>query len=174
MRSLALCGSLEALNLDDPLTRSAALCCECGICELVACPMELQPRRINAELKKRLAQNGIRYEKGAGQREPSSLRDARKVPTGRAAARAGVYRYNKTQIDELVTLSPGRVVMALTQHIGAPCAPVVKSGERVAPGQVIAASPADKLGSVLHASIAGRVEVMEGAIAITAEGGDER
>lgn len=172
MRALALSGSLDALNLDDPLTRSAALCCECGICELVACPMELQPRRINAELKKRLAQNGIRYEKDAGQREPNRLRDARKVPTGRAAARAGVWRYNGIEIDELVALSPGRVVVALAQHIGAPCAPLVKTGERVAFGQIIAASPADKLGSVLHASIAGEVEVMEKAIAITAEGGD--
>ena len=174
MRSLALCGSLEALSLDDPVTRSAALCCECGICELIACPMELQPRRVNAELRKRLAAAGIRYEKGTGQRVPSRLLGARKVPTGRAAARTGVYRYNKIQIDELATLTPSRVVIPFAQHIGAPCAPIAKSGERVSLGQVVAASPADKLGSVLHASIAGVVEVMEDAIAITAEGGEKR
>ena len=172
MRALALSGSLDELPLGSAVVRSAALCCECGICELVACPMELQPRRVNAELRKRLTAAGIRYEKGAGQQEPNRLRDARKVPTGRAAARAGVYRYHGYRIDESTALSPNRVVISLAQHIGAPCVAIVEGGERVGIGQVIARSPDDKLGSVLHASIEGRVEVMKDAIAITGEGSE--
>ncbi len=173
MRALALAGDLDALPIESGVVRAAALCCECGVCELVACPMDLQPRRINAELKKRLAKAGLRYEKGEGQREPSRLRDARKVPTGRAAARAGVRRYDKFKIEACVPLEPTRVVIPFNQHIGVPCAPMVKSGDRVAAGQLIAASPEDRLGSVLHASIAGRVDLVDGAIAITREGGDE-
>lgn len=172
MRALALSGGIEDLPLSEASVRRAALCCECGICELVACPMHLQPRRINAELKKILARAGIRYEKGADQREPSLLRDSRKVPTMRAAARAGVLRYSVDRVDELVEIAPGRVSIKLAQHIGAPCEPLVRQGDVVSAGQLIAASPEDKLGSALHASIAGTVESADGdTIVITAEGG---
>ena len=36
MRRLALRGSIDDLPLDDSTVKTAALCCECGICELIA------------------------------------------------------------------------------------------------------------------------------------------
>jgi Na+-translocating ferredoxin:NAD+ oxidoreductase RnfC subunit len=50
-----------------------------------------------------------------------------------------------------------RVRVPLRRHNGAPAVPLVKNGDRVEMGDVIAAPPADKLGAVCHASIAGRV-----------------
>ena len=46
--------------LQDPDILNARLCCECGVCELYACPMGLFPRKINALLKQELARAGVR------------------------------------------------------------------------------------------------------------------
>ena len=46
MRKMALGGDITEM-LSDPIVQSAQMCCECGVCEVFACPMGLQPRRIN-------------------------------------------------------------------------------------------------------------------------------
>ncbi len=51
---------------------------------------------------------------------------------------------------------PVRVVIALQQHMGAPCESVVKAGERVDLGQVIGRSEA-RISAAVHASVSGRV-----------------
>ncbi|MDR1472768.1 MAG: SLBB domain-containing protein [Synergistaceae bacterium] len=170
MRRLALCGDLRELPLDEPVVRSAALCCECGICELVACPMNLQPRRVNAALRRRLSSEGIRYRRGEGQREAHPLRDMRKIPSERAAARAGVARYKHIHIDSLAEAHPHTVFISMSQHIGAPCVPVVEDGVRVRAGDLIASSPVGNLGSNIHASIDGVVAILESSIAISSGG----
>jgi Na+-translocating ferredoxin:NAD+ oxidoreductase RnfC subunit len=170
MRRLALCGSLDDLPLDDPVIETAALCCECGVCELVACPMDLQPRRINAALRKKLTEACIRYPKGNGQRDVHPMREMRKIPSERAAARAGVYRYKRAPIDHLIEITPRTVILPLSQHIGAPCVPLLARGERVETGQLIAASPKGELGSNLHASIDGTLEILPNAVSILSEG----
>jgi Na+-translocating ferredoxin:NAD+ oxidoreductase RnfC subunit len=169
MRRLALRRNPEELPLDDEVVRSAALCCECGICELVACPMELQPRRINALLRKRLSAEGIRYPKGLGQKKTHPFIEMRKVPTGRAAARAGVYKYQKRKIDAFAEARPESVVLPMTQHVGSPCKPLLPDGADVSRGQLIAASPEGKLGSSVHASIDGKIEILHDAIRISSE-----
>jgi Na+-translocating ferredoxin:NAD+ oxidoreductase RnfC subunit len=45
--------------------------------------------------------------------------------------------------------------------VGAPSVPVVREGERVRVGQLVAAIAADKLGANVHASIAGRVSKID-------------
>ncbi|MDR1916815.1 MAG: 4Fe-4S dicluster domain-containing protein [Synergistaceae bacterium] len=170
MRSLALCGDLQALPMNDAIVRSAALCCECGICELIACPMDLQPRRVNAALRKMLAEAGIRYKKGDGQRSPHPFRDMRKISTVRAAARTGVYRFQHIRIDRLAEARPKRVILPMSQHIGAPCEPLLRPGDEVKRGQLIASSPQGRLGSCIHASIDGIVEIASGSMTISSDG----
>ncbi|GHV33431.1 hypothetical protein FACS1894187_01680 [Synergistales bacterium] len=171
MRALALCGDVQELSLDDPVIRSAALCCECGVCELVACPMDLQPRRINAALRKMLSKAGIRYAAGAGQKPPHPFRDMRKVATVRAAARAGVYQYHKAQIDKIAEAHPDTVTISMSMHIGSPCAPLFQDGAAVTRGQLIASSPKGKLGTHIHASIAGTIKMAGGNAVISSEKG---
>ncbi len=56
-----------------------------------------------------------------------------------------------------LTTGPRACPIPLQQHIGAPAQPVVKVGDRVAVGDLVARIPEGKLGANLHASIAGQV-----------------
>lgn len=156
MRRFAAGDSLEAL-LDDPAVRQAAICCQCGICELYACPMGLTPRRINALIKDELGRAGIAYERQEMQWEADPERRNRKIPTKRAASRAGVLEYYDYEIDDLVEAAPFSVRIPLRQHIGAASEPVVREGDTVAKGQLVAKCPEGKLGADIHASIPGVV-----------------
>ena len=144
-------------HLDDPTLRGAQYCCECGVCELIACPMELRPRAVNVMVKQALAEQGLRPIKGTDEYQPREFRDERAIPTGKAAARAGVGPWYKTEITRYVEAAPHEVRVALNSHIGAPAVPVVKAGDHVDFGQLIAELPEGKLGARYHASIAGTV-----------------
>ncbi|MCR5485419.1 MAG: 4Fe-4S dicluster domain-containing protein [Clostridiales bacterium] len=157
MRKTSMLGVTGILS--DPDIKNAALCCECGVCEIYACPMGLQPRTINAMIKKALAEAGIRYEKGSGMKDESPMREFRKIPTEKIAARAGVRPYFDIEIKDIVEYTPKQVCLMLKQHIGAPSEPVVRDGNAVEKGQLIAKCPDGKLGANLHASISGTVKV---------------
>lgn len=62
-------------------------CSECGVCEWYACPMGLQPRRINQLLKRILKQQGESLEKLNVPPAAIEERKYRKVPTKRLSAR---------------------------------------------------------------------------------------
>jgi proline reductase-associated electron transfer protein PrdC len=51
--------------------------------------------------------------------------------------------------------------LMLTQHIGCPSVPCVRSGERVMRGQRVAAKPEGKLGAHIHAPVAGEVRAVD-------------
>lgn len=157
--------------LSDPVIQSAALCSECGVCEVYACPMGLQPRSVNALIKGELGRAGIRYPKSEESTPPHPMRSSRLAPTKRIAARAGVLQYMGEAIDRCVALAPTRVALSLRQGIGAPSVPVVAVGERVRTGQKIAACPEGKLGAELHASIDGVVTDVGEQIVIEREDG---
>ena len=171
MRRLSMCGGNVDAILDDPAVRSAALCCECGICETVACPMQLQPRRVNRLIKQRLSQNGIRYQRPEGQHwQARPERSGRLAPSARVAVRAGVAAYTGIHIDSVERAAPHTVSLALRQGARAAAQPLVHVGDRVSAGQQIAACPAGQLGAHLHASVSGMVaDVSETHITITSE-----
>lgn len=156
MRKMAMGGSMEQL-LDDPDIRNAQLCCECGICETYACPMRLFPRKINAMLKGELAKAGIRYRAEEKDWAANPMREHRKAPSERTAARVGVQKYYDYEITGLVTAEPDKVELPLRMHIGAPAVPVVAVDDRVRKGELIARAPEGALGAAIHASISGQV-----------------
>jgi len=166
MRKMAMGGDMDAL-VQDPVIRAAQLCCECGICETAACPMGLQPRKINALLKKELAARKLRWEGPKEPCEPSPEREYRKLPTARAAASTGVYEFYHREVRELIEDEPDCVELPLSMHIGAPSRPVVRDGQTVTCGELIAEIPEGALGANLHASISGRAELLDGRIRIT-------
>ncbi|MEA5048352.1 MAG: 4Fe-4S dicluster domain-containing protein [Eubacteriales bacterium] len=168
MRKLAY-GNLEDL-LDDPVLQSAALCSECGLCEVYACPMGLQPRSVNALIKREMAKEKIRFPKPVEYSPPHPMRESRLAPTKRVAARVGVLPYEGAPLEKLISLESERVELSLRQGIGAPSAPLVSAGTRVVAGQLIAACPEDKLGADLHASIDGIVREVGESIVIVWEG----
>ena len=67
----------------------------------------------------------------------------------------GSKAYTVDKAIEIPTL-PSQVVIPMSQHIGAPCTPIVKVGDKVKKGQVIANSEAF-MHSPVHASISGDV-----------------
>ena len=68
----------------------------------------------------------------------------------------GSKNYTASKPIEIATL-PSKVVIPVSQHIGAPCVPIVAKGDYVKKGQVIATSPAF-VSSPVHASISGMVK----------------
>jgi Na+-translocating ferredoxin:NAD+ oxidoreductase subunit C len=55
---------------------------------------------------------------------------------------------------------PGQVVIPLTQHIGAPCKPLVRVGDEVKTGQVIAQSE-KFISAPIHSSVSGKVKAIK-------------
>lgn len=169
MRRVAMGGPLQAL-LGEPEIQNAQLCCECGVCEVYACPMGLFPRKINQAIKRELAAAGIRRPADVdGACHPRTGREERKAPSQKVAARAGVGKYDGYELRELLVGQPDRVEIPLKMHIGAPAVPVVAAGDRVAEGQVVALPPEEALGAAVHASITGRAASVGERIVIVKE-----
>ena len=64
----------------------AANCCDCGICEMFACPMGLSPRKVNQYIKGQLRQRGIQVPRNM-EPQARSFVDQRHTPTDRLVAR---------------------------------------------------------------------------------------
>ena len=71
-------------------------------------------------------------------------------------------KYNKemsTHVTDFVHVSPKLVIIPMLQHIGAPCTPLVKVGDRVLVGQKI--GDGEGLCVPVHASVSGLVRAIE-------------
>ncbi|MEG6585364.1 SLBB domain-containing protein [Dendrosporobacter sp. 1207_IL3150] len=151
----------------DTITR-AFLCSECGACDTFGCTMGLSPRRVNAELKSQLSKAGI---KNPHKNIPLSVkqqREYRRIPTKRLIARLGLTQYDVKAPLTLEQVSTQEVWLPLSQHIGAAAVSIVKVGDSVKRGDVIAEIPEGALGAKLHASISGKVIAVNDQIGIRA------
>lgn len=152
---------------DSAAARQAAMCCECGACELFACPMRLSPRRINAWLKAFFRREKLAYEGPREVREEQArMRPYRKIPTARLAARIGLAPYLGIHPEYLGGLAVDSVRIPLSRHIGAPATPTVRDGARVEAGEVVGEIPEGALGARVHASISGVARIADGAVII--------
>ena len=137
---------------------------------LVQCITTPTMEGTDALLKQELARAGVPAQSYAQTDwEPRPEREARKVPSEKAAARAGVRRYYHLEIREMLTARPDTVEIPLKMHIGAPCLPLVAPGDSVRAGQLIAQPPEGAMGALIHASMDGRVTRVDERIAITKE-----
>lgn len=132
-------------------------CSACGLCEMYSCTQGLSPRSLIAEYKKGLAANGIRPQKGLKPDKVNRARPYRSVPIDRLISRIGLKKYNVAAplADEAVEC--GLVKIKLSQHIGAPAVPVVRTGDKVSRGQLLAEAKKDSLSLPVHSSIDGTV-----------------
>ena len=130
-------------------------CSSCGLCEMYSCMQGLSPRTLMAEYKSGLRANGLRPPQVEA-KPVGPEREYRKVPMERLMARLDLTKYNKeAPLDESV-VPVSKVKIMLSQHIGAPAAAIVKQGDKVTKGQMIA-EPAKGLSVGIHASIDGVV-----------------
>ncbi|MCD7744021.1 MAG: 4Fe-4S dicluster domain-containing protein [Lachnospiraceae bacterium] len=134
----------------------ASFCSSCGVCEMYACPQSLAPRTLLADMKLGLRKAGIKPPQNPAVETVKPSREYRKVPEERLMARLGLSRYDvDAPIDETLVDVP-KVKVLLSQHIGAPAKAIVKAGDEVVRGQMIA-QPAQGLSVGIHATISGKV-----------------
>ena len=147
---------------------SAHLCCECELCGLYICPMELPIARINGNIKRNLKALGWEAGRKSGSPQPRMLREQSRIPVNRLVHRLGLARYQReTRFDEK-PLNPKKVKIPLKQNVGAAAVPCVKVGQRVKKGQLIGEIPDGKLGARHHASINGVVKEVKDYVLIEA------
>lgn len=162
MRSIAL------NDLNNEAVKQAIICCECGICEMYACPMGLSPKRINIYLKGKLRECGQKWQNETNTFTANIMREYRKVPTSRLIARLHLDKYKKQKLQEGGEVKPTEVKIPLKQGIGTGAIPIVEVGDAVEVGQVIARVEEGKMGSNVHATIRGVTFEISDSIAIKA------
>lgn len=145
---------------DDELERFSFsyLCCDCGVCELFSCPVDLSPRSLLNYIKEKLAQLKVKNPHTRKDLNVNEFREYRKVPVNRLISRLNIEEYDvKTELKQF-DAKIDFVKLYLTQHIGAKSIPIVNVGDKVVAGQIIAKIPEDKIGSNIHSSIDGAVK----------------
>ncbi len=144
----------------------AFLCVECSVCE-IACFMGLSPKKVFMELKQDMFRRGIKNPHRKKDLSPDNLREEHKLPVKRILSQLDLLRLEHDAPFSDLTYTPSKVIIPLKQHIGAPSLPVVKTGDKVSRGDVIAEIPEGSIGSRYHASISGVVtEITKNSIII--------
>ncbi len=134
---------------------SVVSCCNCNLCSLYACPMGLNPGKITTMVKQSLLKLGVKPEKIVPH-EVDFLRDSKKVPTKRLIARIEMTDYDVAAPLNETIFSTKIVRILLKQHIGVSATAIVKVGDSLSKGTLIATCN-EKLGANIHASIGGKV-----------------
>lgn len=145
-------------EFESGIAELAFMCCECGVCEHVACPMGLSPCSINRHIRQELRAQKRRYE-GPSELVPehSLWYEYRKVPINRLVERLGIAEYMALSPGYAGPYTPQEVHIPVQQHIGAPSTPCVKVGDIVTKNTLLATVPEGALGATIHASIDGQV-----------------
>ena len=151
-----------------PMIAGTLYCCECNLCSLYSCPENLDPKNVCTFSKPLARERDLHWKGNPADVAPHPLADSRRAPMKRLIAKLGLSGFNNVGPLDDRALEPGRVVLPLKQHAGAPAVPAVQVGARVAAGDVVAAPAAKALGARLHASISGVVRSVDGAIVIEA------
>lgn len=156
--------AMGVADVTPDLVLTATLCCSCGICENLACSQGISPRAVINNYKALLGKNKMKF---IGKDEVFARfeREYRKIPSDKWAATLGVAKFDRVAeyIGEINDFD--RVELPLGRFIGAPSMPVVRDGEEVAIGQIVAVAR-DGLSVSLAASINGRVTVSDTEIRI--------
>ncbi|WP_243157981.1 4Fe-4S dicluster domain-containing protein [Aminipila terrae] len=139
----------------------AANCCDCGVCEMFACPMGLSPRKVNSFIKGQLGRRGIKPNRN---KNPKALEDLiyRRIPTERLVSRLDLMKYYHAHANECITIEPDCVSILIKQHIGVPGTVCVAVGDRVQKGDLIVQAKEGALSVPVHASIKGCVKLIDG------------
>ncbi len=144
---------------DTDIFLNTMFCSSCGLCENYSCMQGLSPRTLIADCKAGLKAHGIKPPTDVLAAPVPAARDLRQVPLKRLTARLDLVRYEKPAPLNEELLPVTRVTLPLGQHIGAPAVPIVRPGDTVAVGQMLA-EPATGLSVALHASLDGQVSAV--------------
>jgi len=142
-------------------------CSQCGVCEAYACEQGLSPKALIQAVRNRFKAAGMTYPEYEGVAVPLEDRKLRRVPLPRLVNRLALTKYNHTAPIYVDPINAKEVDIKLNQHIGVPAKAIVKVGDLVKEGDIIASAADSSLSVNIHASINGTViEVTDGMIKI--------
>jgi Na+-translocating ferredoxin:NAD+ oxidoreductase RnfC subunit len=161
--------SLEFNLVGESNVIGTAFCCECNLCSLYSCPEDLDPKNVCTQNKRRLAAEKKRWEDPPfNPSRPELHLENRKAPMSRLIQKLGLHRFHNVGPLDNDLMEAGKVGIQLKQHLGAPCEPVVKAGDRVVKGQAVGRRPTSDgkpaLGAPVHASIDGTVTAVRDGV----------
>ena len=130
MRNLWRGTGLEGNEEEERGLRGPGHCCDCGVCEMFACPMGLSPRKVNQYIKTQLRSRGIQVPRNM-EPQARTFVDQRHTPTDRLVARLGLSQYYGLHAHECRELNPDEVFIPFSQHIGKPANMVKAVGDYV-------------------------------------------
>jgi len=162
--------AMQSLGFSQPgdLTVATLYCCECNLCTMFACPEDLDPKNVCVQGKPVARERGLTWKGAPESIQAHPMAEFRRVPMRRLIAKLGLGEFRNEGPLKEHTFAPRRVILPLKQHAGAPAAAVVKSGQTVRVGDLIAAPEPGKLGARIHSSIDGRASVLPDAVVIDA------
>ena len=143
-------------------------CCECNLCTMYACPEDLDPKNVCVQAKPAARERGLFFTGTPESVTPNPMGEFRRVPMARLISRLGLSEFNNVGPLTHHEFLPAKVVLPLKQHAGAPAVAVVKTGDRVRAGDVLAEPQEGKLGARIHASISGIARLTHDAVVIDA------
>ena len=154
--------------LGDDAMAATLYCCECNLCTMYACPEDLDPKTVCVQNKPLARERDLTFKGSPESITPHPLAEFRRVPMRRLIARLGLGEFNNVGPLHEHSFSPRKVNLHLKQHAGLPAVPVVKCGDRIRVGDLLAVPQQGKLGARVHASIDGVVTVTSDAVVIEA------
>jgi biotin carboxyl carrier protein len=113
-------------------------------------------------LKRELGGRGIKNPHHNAPEAAVPFREGKQFNVYRLVSRLGLTKYDLPAPMVETENNYKKVSLLLSQHIGAPAQPIVKVGEQVDQGQLVAEIPEGKLSSRIFASISGRVSAVDG------------
>ena len=151
------------IDIPYEVIQNAFLCSECGLCEVFACPMELSPRIVNQKIKENMLTAGYQPKFLSKKENKREVYSDRKIPGSRIKNRLQLEKYDFTNQKFLKgeEIGTNQIEILLKQHVGVPSQPIVKVGDQVNEGDLVAEIPEGKLGARIHSSIEGRVTYID-------------
>lgn len=143
-------------------------CSGCGLCEMYSCPQGLSPATLIGIYKSKLRKNGLKPEALPAPSDAKADRDGRLVPMHRLIGRLDIVAYDHDAPLTEEAIKASKLKLSLSQSIGAPPVPVVKKGDAVKKGDVLASAAENALSLPIHAPEDGVIaDVNDKCITIT-------
>jgi Na+-translocating ferredoxin:NAD+ oxidoreductase RnfC subunit len=161
--------SLGFSSAADAMVAGTLYCCECNLCTMFSCPEDLDPKTVCVQSKPVARERGLAFKGTPESVTPHPMAEFRRVPMRRLIAKLGLGEFKNTGPLVEPIFAPNKVRILLKQHAGFPAVPIVKCGDFVHAGDLLAVPEPGKLGARIHASIDGVVRVTSDAIEIRAE-----
>ena len=141
---------------DTTIFLNTMFCSSCGLCEMYSCMQGLSPRSLLADYKAGLRAKGVKIPSDLPEKTAKNEREFRKVPMKRLISRLDLSKYDTEAPLNNECVDINKVKILLSQHIGAVAKALVKTGEQLERGQMIAQA-ANGLSVCIHSSMNGKV-----------------